>query len=606
MNLTFSFIRTLQLAIILIVIPLTSFAQQLLNKPVAISVKGQPVSEVLKTIGVQGNFYFSYNSNIISGDSLVSLNVSQKPVRDVLFQLFGDKYQYKEKGDYLIILPAARDKSVVLTGYIIDQETNAPVDYASVYSRQLLISTMSEDDGRFRLKVRERSFPVNVVVSKVGYADTTIVFDYPGKTEIRVLVNQKAVDLDPLIVRYSEGESTWLGRLFLSARTRMQSRNISRFFVALPYQASLTPGLGTHGRMSPQVVNKFSLNILGGYTAGVNGAEIAGGFNISRQNVRYLQIAGVFNVVSGKVDGAQVAGFHNQIIDSLSGVQVSGFSGIVKKRMEGAQISGFLSRARAGMGGAQISGAFNLVEGASRGTQIAGAYNQASDNFNGGQVAGAANYVKDTMSGMQIAGGLNVAGAEARGMQLAPINYTKNLKGFQLGIINIADSSSGASLGLINIIRKSTSNISVFAMETAPFNLAWKMGTHRFYSILTAGMNTGAEKRTYQFGAGLGKEFFPFRKFGFFTELVSLNMFQGDWENTPSLSRFQAAVTWKPSKRIVIFAGPAYSLLYDHQKEGNLGYKSYPPKNYPSSQLSDKVTSWLGWQGGISWRYGRL
>lgn len=207
---------------------------------------------------------------------------------------------------------------------------------------------------------------------------------------------------------------------------------------------------------------------------------------------------------------------------------------------------------------------------------------------------------------MQITGGLNIAREELRGMQLGTFNYAKNLKGFQLGIINVADSSSGASFGLINIIRKSTSNISVFAMETTPFNVAWKMGTHRFYSILTAGTDAGAEKRTYQFGAGFGKEFFPFRKVGFFTELMSLNMFQGDWENTPVMHRLQVAATWKPSKRIVIFAGPAYSFYYNDLKESKPGYKSFPPSGYPSAKISDKVTSWLGWQGGISWRYGRL
>src|SRR5215217_5468700 len=156
MNLTFSFIRALRLAVILITIPILSQAQQILDKPVAVSVKGQPVSEVLRMISEQGKFYFSYNSNIVSGDSLVTLRVSQKSVRDVLQLLFQDKYQYREKGDYVIILPAVKDRSFHIAGYIFDQENNTPVDFASVYSRQLLVSTMSEDDGHFRLRVRER------------------------------------------------------------------------------------------------------------------------------------------------------------------------------------------------------------------------------------------------------------------------------------------------------------------------------------------------------------------------------------------------------------------------------------------------------------------
>jgi hypothetical protein len=210
------------------------------------------------------------------------------------------------------------------------------------------------------------------------------------------------------------------------------------------------------------------------------------------------------------------------------------------------------------------------------------------------------------MLGMQITGGANIAKNDLRGMQLAPVNIAKNLHGLQLGIINIADSSSGASFGLINIIRKSTSNVTVYASEVSPLNVAWKMGTHRFYSILSAGTDFGFDKRTYSFGAGLGKEFFPFKKFGFFTELMSLNLYQGDWENMPSLSRLQLAATWKPTRRIVIFAGPAYSFYYSDLKESNPGYKSFPPVNYPSHKVSDKVTSWLGWQAGISWRYGKL
>ncbi|MCE7063255.1 STN and carboxypeptidase regulatory-like domain-containing protein [Dyadobacter sp. CY343] len=606
MNLTFSLIRVLRLAVILIVIPILSQAQQILDKPVAISVKGQPVSEVLKTISEQGKFYFSYNSNIVAGDSLVTLNVIQKPVRDVLNILFQDKYQYREKGDYVIILPAVKDRTIYISGYVIDQEGNAPVDYASVYSRQLLVSTMSGDDGHFRLRVRERGFPVNLVISKVGYADTTVVIGQPQREDMRILINQKAVDLDPLIVRYSEGQSTWLGRLFLSARTRMQSRNISRFFTALPYQASLTPGLGTHGKLSPQVVNKFSLNILGGYTAGVNGAELAGGFNISRQDVRYLQIAGAFNVVSGKVEGVQIAGFHNQIIDSLSGVQLSGFSGIVKKRVRGVQVSGFMNRARDTFEGVQVSGALGIIGGNGSGVQVSGAVNHTSGDFRGVQIGGAANRTRQSLQGMQITGGLNIVKNEMRGVQLGTFNSAKILRGFQLGVLNVADSSSGVSFGLINIIRKSTSNISVYATEITPLNVAWKMGTHRFYSILTAGADAGTEKRTYQFGFGVGKEFFPFKKVGFLTEFVNLNIYQGSWENTPFLYRFQTAVTWKPVKRFVIFAGPAYSFYHNDQKEPNPEYKTYPPGNYPSTKISDKVSSWLGWHGGVSWRYGRL
>lgn len=589
----------------MLLMPCAVYAQGILNKTVTISAQREPVSTVLKAISDQGKFYFSYNSNIISGDSLVTIHAAQQSVRQVLDLLFSTKYQYREKGDYLIILPAAREKVFYVSGHIFDHETNAAVDYASIYSRQLLVSTLSDDEGHFRLRIKDRSLPLSLTISKVGYGDTTVVINQEN-ADMRIHILQKAVDLDPLIVRYSEGESTWLGRFFLSSRLRAQSRNIGRFFVALPYQASLTPGLGTHGRMSSQVVNKFSLNLLGGYTAGVNGAEIAGGFNISKQDVRYAQIAGIFNIVSGDVAGVQVAGLFNHILDSLGGVQVSGFGGIVKRNINGVQVSGFASRAGAELHGVQVSGAWSSVRDQADGVQVSGAYSHASGNFEGVQIAGGLNVAKKDFSGGQISGGINIGRAEVRGFQFGVLNAARRLHGLQLGILNFADSSSGLSLGLINIIRKSTSNISVYASDVAPFNVAWKMGTHKFYSILMAGSTTGGQNKMVTFGAGIGREFFPFKKFGFFTEILNQNIYTTSWEKLPFIYRFQTGLTYKLNKRLMLFAGPSFTIYDSDGFQTEQGYKSFPPKGYPEFKMGNKnMTSWIGWQGGLSWRYGR-
>lgn len=602
---TFTLSRGIKLAAIFIVIPFIALTQSILNKTVSVQVSRQPVSSVLKTVSEQGKFYFSYNSNIIPGDSLVSLNLRESTVKQVLDVLFKNNYQYKEKGEYLIILPAPKEKTSYISGYVFDTETNAPADYASVYSRQLLISDLTGDDGRFRMRVKG-SFPVSLTVSKVGYGDTTIVVQAEESHDLKINISTKAVDLDPLIVRYSEGASTWLGRLFLSARLRAQSRNISKFFVALPYQASLSPGLGTHGRMSSQVVNKFSLNLLGGYTAGVNGVELAGGFNMSKKDVQYVQMAGAFNVVSGYVKGVQIAGFLNHVLDSLQGVQVSGFSGNVKKSVRGVQVSGFLSRGADALHGVQVSGAGSIVTGEGDGVQVSGAYNHAADTFQGVQIAGGVNFVKSEMDGMQLSGVANIGKTEVKGFQLGFMNYAKKLKGVQLGIVNVADSSAGLSLGLINIIKKSNSNVSVYASEIVPLNLAWKMGTRKFYSMLVAGTTAGSQHKAYTFGAGIGREFRINKNLDLFTEITSQNVYLGSWEQMPSLYRFQTALNLKLSRRLILFAGPSFSMYHADQHEVKEGYKSFPLNKYPGFDMGSKLTSWFGWQGGLSFRYAKV
>src|SRR5690606_33332308 len=114
-------------------------------------------------------------------------------------------------------------------------------------------------------------------------------------------------------------ERTAAGRFFVSSKQKLQSLNLGGFFANTPFQTSITPGLSTHGSMSGQVVNKFSVNLLGGYTSGVNGVELGGGFNINKRNVNFLQAAGVFNLVGGSVSGIQLAGVNNSVLDSEIG-----------------------------------------------------------------------------------------------------------------------------------------------------------------------------------------------------------------------------------------------------------------------------------------------
>jgi hypothetical protein len=583
-----------------------AFAQKPLHTLVTVNARQQPLANVLKMVAEQGGFYFSYSSDIIPGDSLVSVSVRQKAAGQVVEQLLGAAYHFREKGNYVIILRAAKEKSYTISGHIYDGETASPADFVSIYSRQLLVSTLSDDQGAFRLRIKDSGFPLALAISKVGYGDTTIVVNQAESQTLTVRLFSRPVVLDPLTVRYSEGAGTWLGRLFLSARMRAQSRNIGQFFVSLPYQASLTPGLGTHGKMSAQVVNKFSLNLLGGYTAGVKGVEVAGGFNISKTDVRYVQVAGAFNQVSGHVTGVQVAGFANHVLDSLDGVQVSGFSSLVRRSATGVQVSGFLSKTRGRLQGVQVSGAAAIAGMESVGAQVSGAFNHAADDFRGLQIAGAVNNAKRDFAGVQVSGASNVVSGAAKGMQLSTINVAKVLHGVQIGVVNVADSSSGYSIGLINIIKKGTSNLSVFTNEIVPFNIAWKMGNHKLYSILSAGANSNASRKAYTFGAGFGREFRLRKGLNLITEFTGQNLYLGAWEDLPMLLRFQSGLNLDLSRQFAVSAGSAFNFFHGNAGDSLPGYKSFPLDGYPGFGNQNGKGGWLGWQFGLSWRYGKV
>lgn len=312
--------------------------------------------------------------------------------------------------------------------------------------------------------------------------------------------------------------------------------------------------------------------MLGGYTAGTNGLEIGGLFNIDKKDVKYVQAAGLFNAVGGQVKGVQIAGINNLVLDSVKALQVAGVN--------------------------------NLVKGTMSGLQIAGVYNHVIDSVKGMQVAGVANFSNKKVSGMQIAGVANVSRRQMDGVQVAGvINYAKKLRGVQIGLINIADTSEGYSIGLINIVLKGYHKLSFSATEIQNVNVAFKTGNSKLYSILHAGLNASDSNKVYSFGYGLGSELSLNKKktLSVTPELSSQYLYLGSWDYTNILNRFNLNFNVKLGKYVSFFGGPSFSIYMSDQNVGVNGYR-FPtaPTGYNTIKFSNKVTGWFGWNVGIS------
>ncbi|MEO5563655.1 MAG: hypothetical protein ABIR18_09480, partial [Chitinophagaceae bacterium] len=308
------------------------------------------------------------------------------------------------------------------------------------------------------------------------------------------------------------------------------------------------------------------------YTAGTNGVEIGGLFNIDKKNVSFFQTAGLFNVVGGQVKGMQVAGINNTVLDSVKGIQVGGISNVVKGRLTGFQ--------------------------------TAGIYNHVTDSVKGLQVAGIGNFARKKVSGAQIAGVANFSNKETDGVQIAGvINYSKKLRGVQIGLINISDTSEGYSIGLINIVLKGYHKLSFSTNELLEVNAAFKTGNSKLYSILQAGLNTGDNSKIYSFGYGLGSELNLNKRknLSINPELTSQYLYMGSWDYTNILNKFHLNLNYKLNKYISVFAGPSYAIFISDQKTGFLGFRSpIELPNIGTNNIGENVSGWFGWNAGIS------
>ena len=566
-----------------------------LDKLVKLELKAKPISEVLDRLSKTGGFFFSYSGSLFNQDSIVNINAANMPVRDVLDHIFEGKVAYKEMGEHVILRYAAHhltiepenissnEKSYQISGYVMDKTTGLAVKKASVYEKRTLDGDLTDEKGHFKIRIKGNHKIVILTASKDMYRDTSLVFlaDIKVKPE-----GYEDEDAERGSFFFNAIEKSGISRFFLSSKQRFQSMNISGFLANSPFQASLVPGLSSHGIMSSQVVNKGSLNLLGGYTAGVDGVEIAGMFNITKGDVYKLQIAGLFNGVGGSVEGLQIAGLLNDVRTGVKGVQVAGLVNHVKSDVQGVQIAGLSNLTYKTFKGTQIAGLTNVSFQETQGTQIAGLANYSGRDIEGGQIAGLANVALKSISGVQIAG---------------LINYAKEMKGIQIGLINISDRNTGYSIGLINYVHRGYHKISISTNETINANVALKTGNANLYNIILAGQNYGDSSKITTAGLGFGHDFIFSNKLSLAAEATSQYLYLGNWDHAHFLSRLQTNLQYQPIKGLTLFGGPVYAAYHTDAPGGSIP-KGYKQKIAPqrAHKISSNTKGWLGWNAGIT------
>lgn len=335
------------------------------------------------------------------------------------------------------------------------------------------------------------------------------------------------------------------------------------------WRITLFPPLSTNGVEAPNYTARYSINIIGGYHGGLDGAEIGGlinynkhyasGFqlaglgnitngdleginlagigNFSGQNMSGVQLAGITNFSGGDLEGVQFAGIanvsgynssgiqlsglaniskgdiegiqgtglFNASYGDISGLQLSGITNVAKESIEGLQITGVLNFAGSDVSGLQISGLGNTALGSIEGLMISGGFNVAKNSSSGLLITGGLNYANE-LEGLAISGGANIAN-EMEGLQFAGLfNASKKATGLQIGLINYANEFEGVPIGFISYYGNGRKNVDVRFSDGGFTDIGLTLGTHRVYNSVIFGYNTLLDRDVYRVGLAVGLE----------------------------------------------------------------------------------------------------
>lgn len=548
---------------------------------VTIDCVNKRTDEVLQDIALQGKFEFAWDAKLFDPAKRITIHAEQVTVRRAIFLIFGNTMTFRVKGNYLVLVAApvpltaasepVRKKEYTVSGYVIDSNTYV-IPHASIYDSVSLSAALSDHYGYYQLKLTAGTQPVRVKVSRENFVDTFIVVTPSSNVTTDIVMRRVPppavtvpVVLDSLPVNQDTLASVPRRRIenipFLDSligfEQLMQTRNLKET-LRRSGQVSLLPFISTNGTMSGAVSNKFSFNLIGGYTGGTTVAELGGAFNIVRGDVRWIQVAGAFNLVEGNTQGLQLSGATNVNFGTMRGLQLTGGSNFLFDSLTGVQLAGGSNFIHGHVNGFQLAGGANVMSQDLDGVQIAGGTNITLGTMNRLQLSGGLNYAQ-RVNGLQVAGGLNICVDTLRGAQVAVLNIAKEVRGVQVGVVNYTNScDDGVPIGLISIVVHGIHELEVASSERGYVNLALRTGTPAFYNILNFGFDSNfPESEAWSFGYGIGHRFSIHPKFDVATDLSVHHLNSGNFSAyTNEWMQLAFTAEWRPARPFAIAAGP--------------------------------------------------
>jgi len=641
-----------------------------LYKKINVSFSDISLRKGLTKISSAGGFTFSYNTLNFENERLISLNAQNKTVYWSLNQLFGNTVKYRAIGSHVILIKKDPKKEstsnyksndYIITGYVYDSQTRKKIREATIYEVNGKIVSISNSDGYYSITIPTEEEIRGLSYSKSGYMDTVIMVR-PANNSFDIYLNPlliPAKKLESKNIKLEDFHQRSLVNILVPQETKVISDNLIIHNTKVA-QLSLVPYLGTNLKLSGSVNNNLSVNLIAGYSGGVNGFELGGLLNIVKRNVngsqiggfanivggdtKYFQLAGFFNLNSGSVTGTQISGFSNVVLDTLNGVQIAGFNNTLHGYMNGVQISGFSNVTTQNADGVQltcfvnvalkdvelgqISGFANYCDNVDGG-QLTGMINIAKGDVNWGQISGFANYGKSVkgiqlsglinisankVSGGQITGGLNygesaekyqisglanIAKEEINGVQLSGyLNYAKKVNGYQIGFFNVSDTiESGMPIGIISFVKTGFHRFEISTNEVFNFNAAYKLGVKKFYNTIRFGLNF-ADK--LYVGYGLGTQKSLGEKYNLNLDYTSDVIFDSSsFKALGNLDKISISFDYNFNQHICINAGPTINL--SRMEENNNTFPSIAPYSFFNKTYTDtQANMWIGGVLGIS------
>lgn len=191
--------------------PLTA---QLPGQNINLSLHNKPIEQVLEEFTRQSGFLFTYNAEIFSPDTRLSIEIKDLPVLEALDSIFNDPslrfilidkniviYRQTESSERATLPPSAAEAPRRVKGIVTDKQENEPLPFATILIKGSRSGTVSNLKGEFSLVIPPGESPL-LEISMMGYKNAYFPASDPSAEPITIGLERDVISLQEVIIRY--------------------------------------------------------------------------------------------------------------------------------------------------------------------------------------------------------------------------------------------------------------------------------------------------------------------------------------------------------------------------------------------------------------------
>lgn len=211
----------LLIAVLLATLAETAHAQcDILDKHLSFDIKRASLFDALNEISDKTGYFFIYDSNIISNDKKVKLEVRNERLSSILDKLLCDPtLEYTVISRHIVIArkgtkeqkpaqTASADstntlKSILIQGTIHDKDTKQTLPYVSVAIEGTSAGSITNKEGAFalRIKATPEILKRNLIISHIGYLTYKLPINISVNHPVPIYLTPQIISLQEVVIR---------------------------------------------------------------------------------------------------------------------------------------------------------------------------------------------------------------------------------------------------------------------------------------------------------------------------------------------------------------------------------------------------------------------